>query len=399
MSKEPRADVRAKIAEVRLVRLRRKGKASGGATYVEVATAAGVAGFAGPMVKEQTDRLKELAGRVRELLVGQDPLRRELDSEALWEAVYPGKFRAYAKGRDPLTGEAIWGTKRSGRQTATGSVVMALSQIDNALWDLRGRLLKAPVRKLLSKASRDRVPAYLSLHSAKPDGARRMARGLYDKGFTRQKWFLSDGPSDGADGLRRNLELARVLREELGPQATLMFDGFRKARPEGDVGYAVSLAKGLLPCKPFWLEEPLGAEDIEGYARIKGETGIPLACGEHFYTRWNAKPFLDRKILSFLQCDPEWCGGVSEFLKICELARKHEGVRVVPHGHHVLAASHCAASQDEALCPMLEFGEAWVLGHQAAQKRVLRPKGGLFDVPDEPGLGPQIDWERFERVR
>ncbi|MGB2822650.1 MAG: hypothetical protein WBF17_16820, partial [Phycisphaerae bacterium] len=84
MGKEPRAGVRAKITEVRVVRLRPKGKAGGGAAYVEVATDAGAAGLAAPMVKEHTDRLRKLAGRVRELLVGKDPRRRELDSEALW---------------------------------------------------------------------------------------------------------------------------------------------------------------------------------------------------------------------------------------------------------------------------------------------------------------------------
>jgi L-alanine-DL-glutamate epimerase-like enolase superfamily enzyme len=69
------------------------------------------------------------------------------------------------------------------------------------------------------------------------------------------------------------------------------------------------------------LEEPLRPDDLEGYTRLKGETGITLAAGEHWYTRWNVKPFLDRRIVSFVQSDPEWCGGISEWLEICELAK------------------------------------------------------------------------------
>jgi len=177
----------------------------------------------------------------------------------------------------------------------------------------------------------------------------------------------------------------------------LMFDGFRKAKQEGDVDYAVALARDILPYRPFWLEEPIGPEDLEGYARIKGETGIPLATGEHTYTRWNIKPFLDRKILSFVQSDPEWCGGVSELLKICALVRGYEGVRVIPHGHHVLAASQVIASQPEPLCPMLEFGPGWARNHQRLQTRILEPEAGHFALPDEPGLGPDLDLGRLRR--
>ena len=130
------------------------------------------------------------------------------------------------------------------------------------------------------------------------------------------------GPVDGAEGLKQNIELVRAVREEFGPEATLMFDGIQYVWKSVDLAdYAIALAKGILPYKPHWLEEPLRPDDLEGYTRLKGETGIMLAAGEHWYTRWNVKPFLDRGLVSFVQSDPEWCGGISEWLKICELAR------------------------------------------------------------------------------
>ena len=70
-----------------------------------------------------------------------------------------------------------------------------------------------------------------------------------------------------------------------------------------------------------------------------------------------------------LQCDPEWCGGLSELLKICALVKEYEGVRLIPHGHHVLAAAHVVASQPEALCPMVEYGEGWMPSRQSLQTR------------------------------
>jgi L-alanine-DL-glutamate epimerase-like enolase superfamily enzyme len=195
----------------------------------------------------------------------------------------------------------------------------------------------------------------------------------------------------------------RVLREELGAEALLMFDGIQyvwksAARDAVIADYAIALAKGILPYRPHWLEEPLRPDDLEGYTRVKGETGIVLAAGEHWYTRWNVKPFLDRKIVSFVQSDPEWCGGISEWLKIDELTSEYPGVQVIPHGHHVLAASNCVASQSEAICPMLEYLVQSRIQHQHCQTRPLVATAGSFAMADEPGLGPSLDEARMERI-
>ena len=178
----------------------------------------------------------------------------------------------------------------------------------------------------------------------------------------------------------------------------LMFDGIQYVWKSADLDYAIALAKGILPYKPHWLEEPLRPDDLQGYTRLKGETGITLAAGEHWYTRWNVKPFLDRGIVSFVQSDPEWCGGISEWLKICELAKGYPGVQVVPHGHHVLGASTCVASQPETLCPMLEYLIRSRTQFQHCQTRPMVAEAGTFTMAEEPGLGPSLDEARMERV-
>jgi len=267
--------------------------------------------------------------------------------------------------------------------------------VDLALWDLRGKAANQPVWRLL-KAKRTRLNAYASMlgYSTKPEEARRVARDFFDRGFSRQKWFFFNGPVDGAEGLKQNIALAEALREELGPNAQLMFDGIQYVWKSADVAYAIALAKGLLPIEPHWLEEPLRPDDLEGYIRLKGETGITLAAGEHWYTRWNVRPFLERKTVSFVQSDPEWCGGITEWLNICALVKGYPGVQVIPHGHHVLAASNCVASQSETLCPMLEFLFQSRAEFQHCQTRPLMAEGGYFAMAEEPGLGPTLDFAR-----
>jgi L-alanine-DL-glutamate epimerase-like enolase superfamily enzyme len=386
---------------VRVFRVREKAESRGEKRYLEITTEEGVSGLGGDLFQQQPRRLEELSGKLGKLLVGRDPRDRKLDSEWLWRQLYPEHdLEDYAKGRDPLTGKSIWGTRRGSRHTPTGSVVMALSAVDNALWDLRGKLAGRPVYRLLG-GRRDRLPAYVSVMP--PDSlkdVRQRARQLFSAGFTSQKWFLTKGPPDGDKGFRSNVGQVEALRTELGPEARLMFDFAvgQRGRCDWDVPYAISFAKAVEPFKPYWLEEPFSPEEIKAYERLRGETEIPLATGEHTYTRWNIRPFLERNLIRFVQSDPEWCGGISELLRICRLVQQYDGVCLIPHGHHVLAAAHVVASQPQDLCPMVEYGVGWIPGRQRLQIRRVTPEKGYLHLPEEPGLGPDLDWKRLERL-
>jgi L-alanine-DL-glutamate epimerase-like enolase superfamily enzyme len=385
----------ARDAKIIRVRDRKDGRTD---SYLEITSESGLKGYAGPLLKEQ---VAAFPANLRELLVGRevaDPAKTNFAT--LWSACHPGKTLAsYAEGKDPLTGAAVGGIQRRTRQTETGWVITALSAMDLALWDLRGKAAGQPVWRLLG-GKRPRLNAYASMlgYSVKPAEACKVAREFFDRGFKRQKWFFMSGPADGAAGLKQNIELVQALREELGPDAILMFDGIQYVWKSADVNYAIALAKGILPCQPHWLEEPLRPDDLEGYARLKGETGIALAAGEHWYTRWNVQPFLERNIVSFVQSDPEWCGGITEWLDICTWVKKYPGVQVIPHGHHVLAASACVASQSEPLCPMLEYLIQSRVSFQHCQTRPLVAEAGTFAMADEAGLGPSLDEARLERM-
>lgn len=385
------------VRDAKIIRVRDR-KRGATESYLEITSGSGLKGYAGPLLKEQ---VAAFPANLRELLAERDAADPEkLNFATLWAACHLGRaLESYAEGRDPLSGATVWGIKRSARHTETGWAITALSAMDLALWDLRGKAAGQPVWRLLG-AKRERLSAYASMlgHSVKPAEARKVAREFFDRGFKQQKWFFMSGPVDGAEGLKQNIELVRVLREELGASAMLMFDGIQYVWKSVDLDYAIALAKGILPYKPHWLEEPLRPDDLEGYTRLKGETGIALAAGEHWYTRWNVRPFLDRGIVSFVQSDPEWCGGISEWLKICSLVERYPGVQVVPHGHHVLAASTCVASQREALCPMLEYLIRSRIQFQHCQTRPMVAEAGTFAMAEEPGLGPSLDEARMERV-
>ena len=388
------------IANLQVIQLREKG-GNRTRSYLEITTGDGLRGIGGELFQDTPKKLAEITPRLTSILAGRDPLEKDVNTVWLWNRLYPNRpLDVFAEGVDPLTGKEIWGTRRQRRHTPTGTAMMAISAVDNALWDLRGKLARKPVYRLLG-GERQRLPVYLSQTPSDDltETAQR-ARSYFDQGYRAQKWFLRHGPPDGKVGFSTNVGVVEALRTELGPEAKLMFDfavGGR-GRCDWDVPYAIRVAKAIEPFQPYWLEEPFSPEEIESYAKLHGETGIPLATGEHTYSRWNIKPFLDRKLVQFVQSDPEWCGGLSELLEIARLVQQYDGVRLIPHGHHVLAAAQCVATQPESLCPMIEYGVRFTKGRQAFQTRVLWPEAGMLQMPTEPGLGPGIDWDRIERV-
>ena len=159
---------------------------------VTIEDATGTRGsFAGSSAQDIGTLRKHLP-QIQELLVGRDPFDAKLDGELLWEAVYPGKARLYAEGRDPLTGTVVINKARTGRHTDTGCVFMAFSSVDIALWDLRGRLRAEPAYRVIGTADRQRVPVYWRPGEADKglDDARRRTRDAYDRGYHYQKWYF-----------------------------------------------------------------------------------------------------------------------------------------------------------------------------------------------------------------
>lgn len=327
--------------------------------FVEIDTDGGVSGRAGP-VPEGVAYI--VAHSLRRILIGQDPIA----GEKLWDQMH----RIMVHGRQ-------------------GDAMLAISAIDCALWDLRGNWLNQPVHRLLGGPTRPMVPAYASMLGfgvQDPGRVRARAQEYQALGYTAQKWFFRHGPMSGMDGMHKNVELVRTLREAVGDDCDLMFDCWQSM----DVGYVVDLAERIAEYRPRWLEECVMPDRIDSYRRIKERTNIPLAGAEHEYTRWGFKRFIDAEVLDVLQPDIYWCGGLSETLKIAAYASAHDLV-TIPHGHSSPATIHFSVTQSPIHTPYQEFLVKGNTIHQHFLRDPVLPAGGLIHAPTLPGLGMELD--------
>jgi len=275
--------------------------------------------------------------------------------------------------------------------------MMAISAIDCALWDLKGRWANAPVYRLLGGPTRTEIPpAYASAlgYSIEPARAAARAREFVEEGYQATKWFFRHGPADGPSGMAKNVELVRALRDAVGEDVDLMLDCWMS----WDVPYTIEMAERLEDYTPRWLEEPVLPDKIASYAEIRRQVRTPISGGEHEYTRWGLKQLMDAEAVDVLQPDIYWAGGVTEMLKICALASTYD-LPVIPHGHSTPASAHLIASQPPNLCPLLEFLVKWNAIHQYFLASPLVPHNGVVSVPETPGLGMDLDEAKIEHQR
>jgi len=334
------------------------------AVFIEIATDEGVTGLAGPITKAAAFLID---AQLRDILLGADPRANEL----LWDQLYR---------------YAVHGRK--------GETMIAISAVDCALWDLRGKWLNVPVYKLLGGPTREVVPAYASMlgFSVEPEQAAARAREYAALGFKHQKWFFRHGLAEGRAGMAKNLTLARVVREATGEDYELMFDCWMSF----DVPYTIALGEQLAAYRPRWLEEPCLPDKLESYARIRRAVKFPISGGEHEYTRWGFRAIIEAQAMDVLQPDIYWCGGITETLKICALASTYD-LQVIPHGHSVPATLQFLAAQPPHVCPLLEYLVKWNQVHQFFFKEPVQPREGMVPLPTKPGMGVELDPAKIER--
>ncbi len=306
-------------------------------------------------------------------------------------------FKRGLIGQDPLATEAYWDKMfRASRHSRGSHYLMALSAVDNTLWDLRGRYFGLPVYRLLG-GSRRKVRAYASClgFSQEPSALQAKARELKRQGYRHQKWFVRDrGPRHGPEGVAADAKIVRLLREAVGDDVDLMFDAFW----QWDLNYALAWTRRVEQYRPRWIEEPFPSANLDAFIELSRETSIPVATGEHFYGRWDVHKFLQADAIMVVQSDPEWCGGVSELVKMCTLASVHS-VNVIPHGHSIHAALHVVASQPLEVCPLVEYLIGKMGSYYDFEKHQPRPVDGMLELPDRPGFGIELDESKIADVR
>jgi L-rhamnonate dehydratase len=223
-----------------------------------------------------------------------------------------------------------------------GLAVNAISAIDLALWDLLGRLRDEPVHAMIGGAVRDEIEFYAT--GPRPDVAKEL-------GFIGGKLPLVHGPAEGDEGLRRNVAAAAEMRSRVGEpeEFFLAFDCWMALTVE----YTLRLIEAIRPYRFKWVEEFLPPDDYAGYAEVRRRAppDLLLTTGEHEWTRWGFRQLIDGRCADVVQPDVNWCGGLTELLKIAAYASAHD-VLVIPHGSSVYSY-HFVCTRHES--PFAEF--------------------------------------------
>jgi len=298
-------------------------------------------------------------------------------------------------GTDPFRIEDVWQTGYRGGFYRGGGVLMsALSGLDQALWDLKGRALGLPVWELLGGKVRERIEVYSWIGGDRPHEVAEGARQRRAQGFrtvkmnatAELKWL--DSPSALDDALER---VAAV--KSAGVDVGVDFHG-RLHR-----AMSKQLAGRLEEVRPLFIEEPLLSEEIDGLAQLAQLTSIPIALGERLYSRWDFKPFFTRGIVDIVQPDLSHAGGISEVRRIAAMAEAYD-VALAPHcplGPLALAA----CLQIAATTPNFTIQEMSIGIHYntpshdlltyISDPEVLCVENGSVPTPAGPGLGITID--------
>lgn len=296
-------------------------------------------------------------------------------------------------GADPLERSRLWdqlfrSTMPYGRK---GPALYAVSAIDIALWDLAGKHFGQPVFELLGGRARNVVPVYAShLHFTNEDEFVAEATEYVRRGFKAMKMRFLHGPADGLAGLRRNVELVRMLREAVGDGIDIMADAYMG----WDLEYALRMCRALEPFDMKWVEEPLLPDQIREYAALRRDSPVPIAAGEHETTRYGFAQIIEAGALDIIQFDIGRVGGLSEARKVCALAQA-AGLPVYTHAYG-MPTLHLATS--DTAVGMVEYFPVPVWDDVAEAPHfdgAAIPESGQVSIPDAPGLGATLSLAGF----
>jgi len=305
-------------------------------------------------------------------------------------------YEPWLIGFNPLATEQIWQNLYASYrdQGQKGVPICAISGIDIALWDIKGKHFGAPIHQLMGGPLRTEVKAYATGTYRKRDGnpmdyiADEVAR-YKDEGFPAVKLKIGFEVDE-------DLALIAKVRDVIGPELGLMLD----ANHGYDAVDAIRLARAAEAFKIGWFEEPVSPEDLDGYLAVKSATSIPMAGGETEYTRFGFREIFRRRAMDYIQPDTCAAGGLSECKKIADMANAF-GVRYVPHvwgtGIGLSAALHLLAVLPhnppgrKPWEPMLEFDRSEHPARQVVMTTPIEHERGVVKIPTGPGLGIEID--------
>jgi galactonate dehydratase len=346
-------------------------------THVYVHTDEGLTGIGEATYSHKEVVVAKMVEELKRFVIGRDPF----DAESIYRELYSGSAAGYGTGGIMFTS--------------------AISGIDQALWDLKGKALNAPVCALLGGPRTAKVPVYSHFGGRTMAEAVENAQQILAEGFNALKSGLTiretRGPKITREQLRRIDEWYAALRNALGDGVELMDD------PHGvfDPPTALEVARVLEPYRLLFFEEPTIPEDPEGYARVRQGTSTPVAGSERLTSKHRFNDFFRAGALDVAQPDIVYIGGITEMKKVCALAETYQVV-IAPHNTKgpvgMMASAHVMAAIPNAL-----IQEFMALSRIPWRNDVLQEPMVVEDscliVPDRPGLGIAFDEDALKAHR
>jgi len=332
-------------------------------TFVIVETDAGLTGlgdaFGDPALMEHI-----VAARIGPMALGLDPR----DIETLWQKLFASR--------------AFW--------EIGGSVLCAISAVEVACWDIRGKSEGVPVHELLGGLERDRIEAYASdLHWEAPALMAEKAADYAARGFRHVKTHVG-APGEG----ERDLERIAAVREAIGPETGFMIDINTAFGRE----HAIEFGRAIAEFDPYWYEEPLSPLDFAGHRGLREALDFPIATGENLYTTQGFEPLLAARGCDVVMPDVLRCGGIAQAVSICRMAGR-AGIVASPHNYSsgvgTAATLHIMAALPETR--LLELDPTGTAIYEELFTDGLHVEDGQAAVPRGPGLGVSLSEDTIAR--
>lgn len=312
------------------------------------------------------------------------------------------EMKDYLLGADPSRIEDIWTVLyRAGFYRGGGVLMSAISGIDQALWDIKGKVFRAPVYELLGGACRQKMRVYSWVGGDRPADVGAAANQKKDEGFTAVKMNATEELQmiDSYDKIDAVLERVAAIRESCGKYFGIAIDFHgRVHKPMAKV-----LAKKLEEFDPMFLEEPVLCENMENFREIAAACNVPIATGERLFSKWDFKRLLQAGGVDIIQPDLSHAGGITEVKKIAAMAEAYD-VALAPHcplGPIALAAclnvdavSYNAVIQEQSIGIHYNVGKS-VLDYVKNQEDFVFTDG-FVQLPVRPGLGVDVREELVE---
>ena len=341
--------------------------------FLKLETDEGICGWGEPVVEGRAATVKAAVEELQTYFMGKDPM----DIEDLWQVMYRGGF--YRGGPE---------------------VMSAIAGIDQALWDIKGKVFHAPVYQLLGGKCRDKLKVYCWIGGDRPSDIAAAAKEKYAQGYSAVKMNATEEMHyiDSFKKVQDVLDRVGVIRDALGYDMDVAVDFHGRVHKS----MAKVLAKELDPYRLMFIEEPVLSENIEALREITKHTATPIATGERMFSRWDFKKLLTEGYVDIIQPDLSHAGGISECKKIAAMAEAFD-VAVAPHcplGPVALAScvqlDFCTPNvfiQEQSLG--IHYNQGSDLMDYLKDKTPFAYQNGFITVPQKLGLGVEVDEEKL----